>query len=226
MIIALIVAFFCYLIAQIIINSSNKVGNPLKLPTGNILIFDTETNGLPLDWKGRLDDTNNWPRIVSIAWYKISASGFILANKYFTIKPDGFSITNDSTNIHGITNQAAQQSGVALKDVLELFNSDIKDSKYLVAHNLEFDYAVTFCEYLRLKSNPTYFSSLDQICTMRRSTDFCKIPSSKGYKYPKLSELYRKLFSESISGIHNAQIDAEACMKCFKELYNQKIIKF
>ena len=61
---------------------------------------------------------------------------------------------------------------------------------------------------------------------MKMSTNFCKISSSKGYKYPKLAELYRKLFSISISGVHNAQTDAEACMKCFKELYNQKVIKF
>ena len=32
------------------------------------LIFDTETTGLPLNWKAPLTDFNNWPRMVQLAW--------------------------------------------------------------------------------------------------------------------------------------------------------------
>lgn len=224
MIVALIVAFFAYLIAQLIL-SYGKNASRVK-PKGNLLIFDTETNSFPKSWKASLNDVDNWPRIVSIAWNKIAPNGLLLSNKNYIIRPDRFFIVNEATSIHGITNEVAQQKGVLLKDVLEQFNKEVSDCTYLVAHNIEFDYAVTFCEYTRLKINTSNLSSLKQICTMKMSKDFCKIRSSKGYKYPKLSELYQKLFSVSIPNAHNAQIDAETCMKCFKELYNQKVIKF
>ena len=32
------------------------------------LIFDTETTGLPQNWKAPLTDFNNWPRCVQLAW--------------------------------------------------------------------------------------------------------------------------------------------------------------
>lgn len=226
MILALIVAFFCYIIAQIIISSSNKKGNPLKLPSGNIIIVDTETNGLPVDWKAGLNETNNWPRILSIAWYKISPKGFILSRQYFVIKPDNYTISEEATSINGITNQGAQRIGTTIKDALKLFNTDVVDSTYLVGHNIEFDFAVIHSEYIRSNLKLNNLTNLKQICTMKQSTDYCKIPSSKGYKYPKLSELYSKLFSKSNYCSHNAQVDAEVCMKCFKELYNRNIIKF
>ncbi len=224
MIVALIVAFFAYLIAQLILSYGKNA--PRVKPKGNLLIFDTETNGFPKNWKASLNDVNNWPRIVSIAWNKIEPSGLLLSNKNYIIKPNGFFILEEATSIHGITNEAAQQKGFSLNDVLEKFNEEITGCSYLIAHNIEFDYAVTFCEYTRLKINTNNLSSLKQICTMKLSTEFCKIRSSKGYKYPKLTELYQKLFSVSIPNAHNAQTDADACMKCFKELYNQNVIKF
>jgi DNA polymerase III epsilon subunit-like protein len=226
MIIALFVAFICYIIAQIIVSSKKESNVPLVKPTGNLLIFDTETNGFPNDWKASLYDTDNWPRIVSIAWNKIAPDGQLLSNNYAIIKPDGFSINAGSTSVHGISNANAEQNGLSLKDVLLLFEKELSDCKYLVAHNIEFDFAVVFAEYTRTNITTENFSSLTKICTMKKSTDFCRIPSSKGYKYPKLNELYQKLFSTTISNEHNAQIDADACMKCFKELYNKKVIKF
>ena len=32
------------------------------------LFFDTETTGLPRNWKAPVTDLNNWPRMVQIAW--------------------------------------------------------------------------------------------------------------------------------------------------------------
>ena len=228
MILALVVAFIAYIIAQSIINSKKSYNRVLIPPSGNIMVFDTETNGLPKNWKVSLDDTNNWPRILSIAWYKIDPAGVILSSQSFLINPEGLSITRTSSTIHGITNNTAQQYGVLINEALEAFDNDVKDCKYLVAHNIEFDYAVTFCEYRRLNLGTYSLSSVKQICTMKASTDYCKIhsPKGKGYKFPKLTELYRKLFSTSVDEKHEALYDAELCMKCFKELYNQKVIQF
>ena len=111
MILALFVAFICYVIAQVIVSSKTGSNIPLVKPTGNLLIFDTETNGFPKDWKASLCDTDNWPRIVSIAWNKIAPNGELLSKNYAIIKPDGFSINREATSIHGISNENAEQNG-------------------------------------------------------------------------------------------------------------------
>lgn len=226
MILALFVALIAYIIAQIIVSFKSSKDDPLVPPSGNIMIVDTETNGFPKDWKGSLYDTDNWARVVSIAWNKIAPNGQLLTTKYYVISPDNYSIQSEATSIHGISTETAQKEGVAIKQAIEDFNSDIEDCKYLAAHNIEFDFPTVFAEYLRLNLNTDRLNSLRQICTMKVSTDYCKIPSAKGYKYPKLNELHQKLFSASITQAHNAKVDAEITMKCLKELYNKKVLRF
>jgi len=64
-----------------------------------------------------------------------------------------------------------------------------------------------------------------KICTMMKSTSFCKIPGANGRpKWPKLEELYHKLFNKSFAGAHNALADVEACAECFYELVRLGVI--
>ena len=34
-------------------------------------------------------------------------------------------------------------------------------------------------------------------------------------KYPKLSELHAKLFTEDVKGLHNSLIDVFVCLRCY-----------
>ena len=45
------------------------------------LIFDTETTGLPKRWDAPISDTNNWPRIVQLAWQLHEDNGVLISNK-------------------------------------------------------------------------------------------------------------------------------------------------
>ena len=40
-----------------------------------ILIYDTETTGLPRDWNAPISDSDNWPRLVQLAWQLHDANG-------------------------------------------------------------------------------------------------------------------------------------------------------
>lgn len=62
-------------------------------------------------------------------------------------------------------------------------------------------------------------------CTMRGSTDFCKL-QGRGFSYkpPKLAELHRFLFNEWFDGAHNAIVDVEATMRCLVALLDKKVI--
>jgi len=61
------------------------------------LIFDTETTGLPKNWKAPVTDLNNWPRLVQIAWVFTDKTGNVLNKSNYIIKPDGFTIPVEIT---------------------------------------------------------------------------------------------------------------------------------
>jgi DNA polymerase-3 subunit epsilon len=187
------------------------------------LFFDTETTGVPMDWNAPVTDLDNWPRLVQLAYLLYDAKGTLISSKEAIIKPIGFSIPYDASNIHGITTEFALKNGLNISEVLSEFEEQCEISSYLVAHNINFDSKVLGAEYLRNnKSNP--LSKLHQICTMEKSTNFCKIESRYGYKWPKLSELHYKLFGKDFDNAHNALADIEATAKCFWEMKKTGLI--
>ena len=86
------------------------------------LIFDTETTGLPKNFKAPISDTENWPRCIQIAWQLHAADGTLIEHKDFIIKPSGFDIPFQSEKIHGISTALAHQNGEELGAVLQKFN--------------------------------------------------------------------------------------------------------
>ena len=226
MILAFILAIVASFIAKALIEGSKSGNGERKFPEGNLLIVDTETNGLPKSWRASPNDINNWPRVVSVSWYLLSPQGFQLSSKSYIVKPEGFNYEFEATRIHGITQEYATRNGVSLNDILNEFDKDLSDSKYLVAHNLEFDYAVLYSEFKRVEKDTTRLDGIKQICTMKASINYCKLDGPRGYKYPKLEELYKVLFKNPYTATHNSQKDAEVCLACFKELFNLDIIKF
>ena len=188
------------------------------------LIFDTETTGLPKNWKAPVTDLNNWPRLVEIAWLQCDNSGKILSSSNYIVKPRGFIIPEDAVKIHGISTEIARNEGVASNIVLNDFSTAISRSSFLIAHNMAFDEKVVGAEFLREKIESRLFT-IPKICTMERSTDYCTIPGSYGYKWPSLSELYFKLFDNNFEEAHDAVVDVRACADCFFRLKQEGILK-
>ena len=113
------------------------------------LIFDTETTGLPQNWKAPLTDFNNWPRMVQLAWQMHDNKGELIAVKNYIIKPQGYDIPYNAEQIHGISTERAYKQGVDLKFVLQEFAKDVLSSQFVVGHNVEFDNNIVGCELLR-----------------------------------------------------------------------------
>ena len=187
------------------------------------LFFDTETTGVPNDWKAPLTDFKNWPRLVQLAYLLYDAEGHIILSNEIVIKPSGFLIPKDASDVHGITTDYALKNGQEINDVLSDFEEQCLRAKFLVAHNINFDSKVIGSEFLRnINRNP--ISKHKLLCTMEASTDFCKIQGYYGYKWPKLSELHIKLFGEDFDGAHDALADIEATARCFWEMRKLKLI--
>ena len=78
-----------------------------------ILIYDTETTGLPRDWNAPITDGDNWPRLVQLAWQLHDETGKLLSSgNHVVCSPTGSPFPYNSTKIHGITTERAQEEGV------------------------------------------------------------------------------------------------------------------
>jgi len=181
------------------------------------LFFDTETTGLPRNWKAPVSDLSNWPRLVQLAYLYYDKNGNKISGDDHIIKPDGFAIPVDASRIHGISTDRANSEGEALQPILQEFQSLMSKSEFLVAHNISFDEKIVGAEFLR-NNMPDGISTKKRICTMKSTTNFCAIDGPYGYKWPKLSELHYKLFRTGFEEAHNAAVDITATAKCFWEL--------
>lgn len=187
------------------------------------IIFDTETTGLPRDYNAPMSDLDNWPRLVQLAWQLHDATGKLLSNHNYIIKPEGFTIPYNAEKVHGISTKRALAEGHILREVLEIFEKDVKEAKYLVGHNIEFDINVVGSEFLRSELGmPLTANPLD---TKDISTDFCAIPGGKGgkYKWPTLTELHQKLFGKGFGDAHDAAYDVDATARCFFGLITKRV---
>ena len=181
------------------------------------LFFDTETTGLPRNWKALVTDLNNWPRMIQVAWILCNNKGNRIDSDDFIIKPENFTIPVEASRVHGISTEKAIAEGVELEKVLVKFNELVEQSDFIVAHNISFDEKIIGAELLR-KEIRSDFERKRKLCTMKASTDYCRISGPYGYKWPKLSELHIKLFGEDFEEAHNASADINATEKCFWEM--------
>jgi len=194
-----------------------------------ILIFDTETTGLP---KTKIINPvmfHLWPHIVQFSYiiYDTKSHGIIKMTDSIIKVPPTVIISAESTEIHGITNEMSQNLGVELIVVLLDFFQAIQTVEFVVGHNVLFDVNMVKIELLRLIENVncsyndkrifkdilyqvTYISQFR--CTMEETKDFCNImiTSKKGdlyKKFPSLSELYQKLYGTKPNNLHNSLHD-------------------
>lgn len=190
------------------------------------LFFDTETSGLPLDWRRPMEDVDNWPRLVQLGYLVTNDQGILVNKAEFIVKPSGFEIPEHVSRVHGITTERAMTEGKYVQFVMNYFHEWTLLSDTIVGHNSDFDVNVLGAEFIRQgRENP--FKGKTIIDTMKSSTDYCKIPSPYrmgGYKWPKLSELYERLFNVPLAQSHTALDDIQATAKCFFELKRLGVI--
>ena len=191
------------------------------------LIYDTETTGLPKNFSAPVTDSENWPRLVQVAWQLHNSMGELIEVKNFIIKPVEFTIPFNAEKIHGISTQHALAHGVDLSFVLEEFNKAIEQSEFVVGHNIIFDINIMGAEFHRtqIESPLAQQKSID---TKNEGTEFCAIPGGRGgkFKWPTLTELHVKLFKEGFAEAHNASADVEATTRCFLELIRLRVIDY
>lgn len=192
----------------------------------NIIFFDTETTGLPKNWKAPMTDLDNWPRVIQLAWMMCDESGGIILEAKHLIQPDGWEVPVEKFWIdNGYSTENCAKEGLPLSIVLTSFLSDFMhpETEVLVAHNMDYDRSVLGAEMIRYGFKPK--KQLTRICTKEAGTDLCQIPGPYGFKWPSLTELHQHLFGTGFEGAHDALSDVRACKDCFFEMLKRDVIE-
>lgn len=181
------------------------------------LVFDSSGATAPKSWKSDYTDVFNWPRMVHLSWIVLDEKLNPLKDYNCVVKPEGFKFTEEVLKHCNIDDEDIESKAEDLKQILEVFNKDVQEAKYIFTHNETFNASVVGAEFLRKNmKNPLPY--VDVFCLMREATWFCKLKGKKGYKWPSLTELHAICFKQKYSPANNARADVIAATRCFKKL--------
>ncbi len=187
----------------------------------NILFFDTETSGFP---SNKLPaNHHNQPWIVQIGMI-LTSDQYIMNQDCFLIESLGRKIHPGAEKVHQISTNMTDRFGIPESFLCVLFEKYLLHADLLVAHNIAFDLKMMKLLFARnaLEASEKRLNEISNFCTMKSSTDLCKLPGKFGFKWPKLIELYEFLFNEELKGAHDALVDIKATMRCYFELINNR----
>ena len=197
-----------------------------------VMVFDTETTGLPTKRNASIEEEDDcWPHVVQISWlcYDTDIQKLISINDIIIKLHEDCSIPKESSDIHGITDSISREKGIPIKEALLKFIIDYNNASMIVAHNITFDKNMIRVECFRqgyhniFRDKPTI-----EYCTMKFGSPITKLKiinpktNRERTKYPKLIELYEKLFNEVPNNLHNSLIDVLVCFRCFYFMYFQQ----
>ncbi|MBC7503914.1 3'-5' exonuclease [Candidatus Gracilibacteria bacterium] len=188
-----------------------------------ICVWDTETTGFPVK-DGKLEQQ---PYIIQFAAIvsELGADGTVreIERHDILIKPR-VSIPFGASQVNGIYDRDVVDVPY-IENSIDTIMKVLNSADIVVGHNVSFDEQILSYELDRLGRSGDY-TPIQSICTMRTSTDYCKLPGRGfAWKSPKLSELHRFLFDEYFDGAHNALIDVEATGRSFFELVKRGVIR-
>ena len=196
-----------------------------------VIVFDTETTGLPTERNASYQDTDKWPHVVQLSFivYNTKKCEVEVCHDYIIQLKDGVTISPDSQAIHGITPEKCKKKGIPISMALTEFGEYVSKADLLVAHNLSFDKKVLLASYTREKMIQPFFDKGNVkpgFCTMLRTVDFPVViaKNAKGEyynKFPKLVELHEHLFGNKPKGLHNSMADVIICLRCYMKLQHK-----
>ena len=191
-----------------------------------VIVFDTETTGLPADQNAPISDSSKWPYIIQLSFMVFDTkTKEILEYSDHIIQLDTtVDISPGSIAIHQITAQRSQAEGIPIQQALAHLADNMSEADVIVGHNILFDKRMLMVELTRNKMKNCLYKNglpIPEYCTMKRTTELCKIPTTNKKtgeiynKYPTLSELHNQLFCRKPRGTHNAIADVMICLRCY-----------
>jgi DNA polymerase III subunit epsilon len=175
----------------------------------HIVVLDCETNGIP-DWK-MPSDSEHQPHLVQLAAHLVEVeSRKVVQTIDLIIKPEDWVITQETIDIHGITNEHAMEVGIPEKQALEILLALCAGRKR-VAFNTTYDNRI-----IRIATKR--YCSEEVINAWHQGEYECAMIASRkimGGKQPTLAEAYKHFTGKEIQNAHTAIGDVNACMEVY-----------
>lgn len=183
------------------------------------IFYDTETTGLPLFSEPSEDPRQ--PHMVQLAAVMVDLdTKDDLQCIDLIIRPDGWVITQEMTDIHGISHEMAMDLGVSEKTATEAL-LDLVGTRLRVGHNESFDMRILRIATMRYFNNERADAWKAGIaeCTAGLTTKICNLPPTEKMiaakrnhaKTPNLQEAYKHFFGKEFDNAHSALADVMAC---------------
>lgn len=190
------------------------------------LFYDTETTGFPL-WREPSDHPGQ-PHLVQLAAHLVDMdTRNIIQSIDLIVRPDGWIIPPEVSEIHGITTEHAKEVGIREDTALDLFADFHDKCSVRIAHNEPFDERIIRIAMIRHfddgENTADLYKSGKSECTMSMATPIVKCPPTAkmkaknmgGYKKANMQEAYKHFFGENFDNAHSAIADVNACMKVY-----------
>lgn len=179
------------------------------------LVVDVETTGLPSKRGEKKYNPADVDAFNSARMLQICAA---LCDEHFNVQAvvseyvrGHFTIRN--SYIHGITPNMCKNATPAI-EIFNKIDELVCKSKYIVAHNAEFDINVMLSELFRLVPNhsdaPRMIANMiarKVFCSMIGTKNIVRAQGARGLKNPKLADLYKFALGRSMDNAHNAMHD-------------------
>jgi len=204
-----------------------------------IMIYDTETTGLPPKKTDLTFETlDMFPHIVQFSYiiYDTEMEEIVEVRDHIIKMEKDIVIPEESIKFHKITQYISLTKGVDIRSVLNKFCYRLRSIDLLIAHNYSFDVQMVKAELMRsIKDKSTcltqkkvstenlqFIENMSSYCTLRATINHCKL-STVGkygniyYKFPKLIELHDNLFHyvPDPEKMHNSLIDVIVTLRCY-----------
>ena len=190
------------------------------------LVYDTETTGLPL-FKEPSEHPGQ-PHIVQLGAVLVDLDTWqILSTLDVMVRPEGWTIPEEVSKIHGITTEMAGDLGVPESLAAEML-LDMWRGRLRIAHNEQFDARIVRIACMR-HFEPTQADAWKEgvaECTANLATPIVKIPPTERmkaagftkFKTANLGEAFKHFTGRDLVGAHSALVDVRACLDVYRAI--------
>jgi DNA polymerase III epsilon subunit-like protein len=196
-----------------------------------ILVFDTETTGLPLFRQP--SEHPDQPHMVDVCGLLIEPEfqpggvrWRVVDEFEALVRPSNWEISAEVSKIHGITHDQAMAEGILESDAIEALLALQARAELRVAHNESFDQRIVRIALHRYRDPAAIeaWAAAPTFCTCEAAKPILKLPPTekmiragfgKQFKSPNLAEAFKHFTGEDLIGAHRARADAEACARIY-----------
>lgn len=182
------------------------------------LFFDTETTGIP-DFKAP-SESEHQPHIVQLAALLVDLdTRQIVQMMDVIVWPGGWTITQETIDIHGITQEMALEVGVSEKLAVEMFLQLWKHCPRM-AYNTTFDNRIIRIALKRYFDESVINAWHEGAQGVEWQCQMIAARKIMGGKQPTLAEAYKHFTGNELEHAHSAIADTKACMDVYFAIKN------